>query len=93
MSTSLTGEKGMVSGEEEFQEDPQEEEEETEEETEDEPTMTNVQSINGIEIEIRDTANEGSKVTEQILHKKEDRQSLTKANLAELYEKATKTVH
>jgi hypothetical protein len=38
--------------------------------------------------------NEGSKVTEQILHKKEDRQSLTKEEkLAALYEKATKTVH
>jgi hypothetical protein len=73
----------------------QEEEEETEEKTEDEPTMTNVQSINGIEIEIiRDTANEGSKVTEQILHKKEDCQSLImKEELAELYEKFTKTVH
>jgi hypothetical protein len=32
-------------------------------------------------------------VTEQIIHKKEDRQSLTKEKLAELYEKSTKTIH
>jgi hypothetical protein len=45
MSTNLTGEEGIYSGEEEFREDPQEEEEETE----DEPTiMTNIQSINGL---------------------------------------------
>jgi hypothetical protein len=75
MSASLIGEEGIVSGEEEFQVDPEEE---------DEPTMTIVQSINGTETEIRDAANEYSKVTDEILHKKEDRASLTKEKLAEL---------
>jgi hypothetical protein len=37
--------------------------------------------------------NEGLKVANEILHKKEGRQSLSKESLAGLYEKATKTVH
>jgi hypothetical protein len=77
MSTGLTGEERLVSGGED---DPQEEEEKSEEteEEKDEPMMSNVQSINGQEIEIRTTANVSSQATDQILHKKEDRQSLTK---------------